>query len=561
MNPILKKLETGNWKLGFTISDFQFPVSSFSQFLTNCFPILAKLKEFASFVFQNSSSNTQSAVDFPRSNINKIPFRWIIAGVLLIVLFSILYFLSNDFAKAVPLQNRPILSMTAVLLLAGLAFMFISELVRHSQTSRKLMIWILATGAIMRGFMMVSTVILEVDYHRYLWDGAVTANGFNPYQFSPDEIVAAVKSPADFPNGNKIPSELIALAKEPGATIFDINHSYLRTIYPPITQAAYALAYFINPWGLYAWRFVLLIVDLLTLVLLFSILRYLNLSPLWISIYWLNPLLIKESFNSGHMDLLIFPFLLAAFIFLFRQKPYWAATFLALAIGVKIWPLILLPVFLRQLIPDYKKILGVLTLLGSICFVLFLPIVITGVDESSGFNAYGNRWQLNDAAFKIFLGISYVFLKITGQPTWEAYALARKIVLLVSAGWIIYITLQKTDEPRRIVDQCLIIIAAIYLISPTQFPWYVVWLIPFLALNPRRPLLLLTAMLPIYYFRYYFEAIGRVELFDYFIVWLEFGPVWFYIFYEWRNNRRLNGPATFLISKPSLILKRLKEKG
>ena len=489
-----------------------------------------KIRQLLAFIFQIPDTSPATG------QTDGIPYRWVIAGSLLLFLFGFLWFLSPQFAPDVPLQNQPILTMTTVFILAGLVYLFLSELIHHSHTGKRLLIWILLIGGGIRALMFFSTPILEVDFNRYFWDGAVTASGFNPYAYSPEEILSSANGIAV--TGQQIPDGLTKLATSPGSTIENVNHSYLRTIYPPITQAIYALSYWISPWSMPAWRFILLCFDVITLLLIFNLLRYLNLSPIWASIYWLNPLLVKEIFNSGHMDILILPFLLSAFLFSFQQRPYWAMAFLALAIGVKVWPVVLLPLFLRPLLPDYKQAARALTLFGGICLILFLPIFLTGLDEGSGFNAYSNRWQLNDTFFKVTLGVSFLWLKITGGPEWEIYALARRITLVITAAWILTITFKKSESPQNTLDQALLIIAGMYLISPTQFPWYVVWLVPFLVASPRRPLLFLTLLLPIYYFRYYFEAHGNAELFDNYIVWIEFTPVWILILREWWLNRQ-----------------------
>ena len=81
-------------------------------------------------------------------------------------------------------------------------------------------------------------------------------------------------------------------------------------------------------------------------------------------------------------------------------------------------------------------------------------------------------------------------------------------------------------------------IAALYLFSPTQFPWYSLWILPFLAIQPQRSLLLLTALLPLYYLRYFFAARGLVEVHDMGIVWLEFVPVWCLLIWEGYRGRK-----------------------
>jgi hypothetical protein len=94
-------------------------------------------------------------------------------------------------------------------------------------------------------------------------------------------------------------------------------------------------------------------------------------------------------------------------------------------------------------------------------------------------------------------------------------------------------------HPHEISRRYLLVITALYLLSPTQFPWYYLWILPILAIHPRSSLLLLTALLPLYYLRYYFVAKGMVHVHDHFIVWLEFAPVWGLLIWEWRRGINL----------------------
>jgi hypothetical protein len=78
--------------------------------------------------------------------------------------------------------------------------------------------------------------------------------------------------------------------------------------------------------------------------------------------------------------------------------------------------------------------------------------------------------------------------------------------------------------------------SAFFLLSPTQFPWYYLWLVPFLALSPRASMLSLTATLPLYYLRFHFEYRGNVAPFDNGIVWLEFAPAFILLLWEGRRS-------------------------
>jgi hypothetical protein len=64
-------------------------------------------------------------------------------------------------------------------------------------------------------------------------------------------------------------------------------------------------------------------------------------------------------------------------------------------------------------------------------------------------------------------------------------------------------------------------------------------MLPFLTIIPYEPLLLLSALMPLYYLRYYFEPRGQFELYYQYIVWLEYLPVLAWILYDLIKNRYL----------------------
>ena len=98
--------------------------------------------------------------------------------------------------------------------------------------------------------------------------------------------------------------------------------------------------------------------------------------------------------------------------------------------------------------------------------------------------------------------------------------------------WLGYLMLRKQEQSKDFVNHCLWAVTGLFFLSPTQFPWYALWLLPFLTIRPRFSLLLLTATMPLYYLRYYFEARNMTVFFDFGIVWLEYLPVWILLLRE-----------------------------
>ncbi len=291
-----------------------------------------------------------------------------------------------------------------------------------------------------------------------------------------------------------------------------------------------------------AWRMVILGFDLVTFVLLTLILKTLRLSPLWLTIYWWNPLITKEGYNSAHMDGLAVPFVLGAILLSLRGRSLWAVATLGLATGVKIWPVVLLPVLLQPLWSrrdGRKTVLATLGVFSVIVALMFYPVYQSGFDSSSGFTAYARSWEMNDALFMALLWGIEAFRDILNALTGEGLGIAimtdsqtwargtAGLVLCLWSYWVL------SKRPRPVTESALLILSALFFLSPAQFPWYYWWVLPFLAMHPRPPLLLLSVLLSLYYLRFHFKALGQVELFDSGVVWLEYLPVWAWLIHDW----------------------------
>ena len=450
----------------------------------------------------------------------------ITAGVLLLISFGALTYISPEFSVPNLTIEKPALWLVGIMIFAGLVYLAYLFSLPKSNLGKHQLLWAIGIGIALRILMLFSAPMLENDYYRYLWDGAVTANRINPYKYSPEQVM----------EGANVPEELTVLSKESGSIIDNINHSHIRTIYPPVAQAFFALSYWLKSWNLNTWRIILLIMDLATLSLIFNVLGMFRLPSSMLIIYWWNPLLVKEIFNSGHLDVLVFPFVLSALILASKNK-YIRSTFsLIIAIGVKLWPAFLLPLIVRPILNKPMQLsvflIAALVLLG----ILFLPIYLSGIDDSLGFIAYGQAWQNNASAFKLLTYVSKFVLALLGLDTVHKAYLTRFLVIALTGIWILYITFGKKYENTDLFAKSLFIVAFAFLLSPTQFPWYYTWLLPFLAVKPRFSLLVMTALLPMYYLRFYFKPREQFDIFLYIVVWIEFVPVWALLLWEWRKG-------------------------
>ena len=231
------------------------------------------------------------------------------------------------------------------------------------------MIWAIVFRAIMIG----SLPIQEVDLYRYLWDGTVACQGISPFQYSPASVLSAINSPSDDPDLAHL-ANLAALNPGIHETLQRVHYGVLPTVYPSTSQAVFALAYATTPTRasvdlrslvLKLW---LLIFDLGTVALLLICLRLLGKPTTWCILYAWCPLVLKETTNSAHLDVIAVFFTTLALTSLvlvvkrqvnktatkwFLSRTTWgmlACGFLGLAVGAKLYPIVLTPLFVGVLL-------------------------------------------------------------------------------------------------------------------------------------------------------------------------------------------------------------------
>ena len=375
-----------------------------------------------------------------------------------------------------------------------------------------------------RVLFLFSTPILENDYHRYFWDGAVATSGMNPYEHSPEEAAEGV--------GDEKLKELKRLY---GDTLEKVNHPRVKTIYPPVAEFFFAVSYKISPMGPTAWRILLMVFDLVTLGLLLASLKKLDIPRQYSIIYWWNPLLVKEIFNSLHMDILAFPFVVGAILlFLYGRKRLWTLA-LSLAVGVKLWPALLFGMFLKPLKEKRETVLQSLIFAVAL-LIIFLPMFVFKLDPSSGIVAYGKSWQNNSPFFAMILSAWEFVLEALDIHPGHAQMYSRAGIVTILLAWKFYVAF--AIGSLGLHRKALLIIGGAFLLSPAQFPWYYTWLLPFLCVAPSPGFLALTALLPLYYLQYYFPPdTGGRGIFGNAVVWVEFVPVWALLVWEWWRFR------------------------
>lgn len=442
-------------------------------------------------------------------------------GVLAFGCFATLVSPSLTFQAQPP--HHLVLVFVTARILAGVLFVVCMLHVGRVPDTRLWMAIIIGVGLGVRGVLFFSQPVLEDDYNRYLLDGALTAHGVNPFRYSPEEILTGRR--------DSVAAHLDLSAPGAEDVVRGINHPGIRTIYPPFSQAVFAVAYLVAPWKLWGWKLLILMCDSLVLLLLLRILRALHLPLPLAAVYWWNPVVIHEFSNALHMDVLVLPGVLLALMLALRVRTTAGVSVLALASGFKVWPALLLPLFARGSTGTNRTTLKLVLLGAVVIAVVFIPVLMTPLNESLGLVKYASSWTNNQSLFTV---LHWVIAGLAA-PFTDSRDLTLGMTRVVTGLLIIGIALRLASTPvqnaRDLVHRALVTVAWLFFLSPTQFPWYYTWMVPLLALSLRPSLLLYAATLPL------FQLVYRWE----FLVWIQHAPVFLIFLWEIRSGKTFTG--------------------
>jgi len=411
-------------------------------------------------------------------------------------------------------QEHALVWLAAAGVVAGAAY--VAALFRgHRQYLHLSSHWIVAVAVFARLIVCSAPPMLETDYQRYLWDGAVTASGLNPHRHAPSDVLAGT---VQGPDAGQLP----ALAARSGDVLSSINHPALTTIYPPAAQGAFAAAYAIAPFSPVGLRIVFFLADAATLMLLTRFLKALSLPASQVIWFAWNPLLLREVYSSLHMDILLLPLIVASLLAAVRSKVGIAAAWLIIASAVKVWPVVLVPLVVRPMLGQWRRLVLTLTACAILGGVLWLPVLLVSHGESSGFLAYGKGWQNNDGYFRAGIWLTERLLTMLSIEAWYSHSIMRLTSAALLGGVVVWQLRSKPTDAMKLIARCLFIVGAIFMLSPTQYPWYWLWCLPLLTIQPSLPLLLYVALLPIYEVQEQLVyPLGH---------WLQHAPVWILLF-------------------------------
>ncbi len=410
----------------------------------------------------------------------------------------------------------------ASLALAGVAYLLaIREFFATPKFARRVVVIGLVLAAVWHVEFLRVPSAADDDIHRYVWDGRLQRLGYNPYLVIPSDPAAKGLHTAETRtlNNPDLPSPYPA-----GAQLF------FRAV-TSIQESTFAL------------KIAFVICEFAIVFVLLDMLRctrqgqgqraHLVLAYAW------NPLLAIEVAGSGHIDIVGALLLVVSAAALLRRWRATAAVGLGLAIAVKLLPIVLLPLYWKRVrIRDAA-------LAAAVVGLLYVPFLNHGRIPIGSLDTYVQSFRFNGpvfaaldqwappqllAALAVLVGlVTATWLRIRsagpelspdqGALTTEDTEFHRgdatvvplcNPVSSVVQAFAFALTAKKPKlRHHPFPDQFAWPMAACLLCAPVVFPWYLLWLLPFLTSASSLLIILWTVSIVPTYVMWHLRTLGR----------------------------------------------------
>jgi len=310
------------------------------------------------------------------------------------------------------------------------------------------------------------------DIHRYIWDGRMQRLGYNPYIVVPSDPAA---------KGLHTPETR------------NLNNPDLPSPYPAGAQLFFRAVTAIQE-STFALKVAFVVCELAIVFVLLDVLRCTRQGAHLVLAFAWNPLLAIEVAGSGHIDIVGALLLVVSAAALVRRWRATAAVALGLAIAVKFLPVVLLPLYWKRVrIRDAA-------LAAAMVGLLYMPFLNHGRIPIGSLGTYVQNFRFNGPVFAA--------LDRAAPPQLLAG-------LAVLAGLVTATRLRiRSAAPELSPDPFALPMfawpmAASLLCAPAVFPWYLLWLLPFLTSASTLLIIVWTVSIIPTYVQWHLRTLGR----------------------------------------------------
>lgn len=374
-------------------------------------------------------------------------------------------------------------------------FMLIAWYTSPNSSTLKSYKWLLLIAVIARVALIDIAPYSSNDVDRYLFDGRIAYEGYDPYQVS---------------HNNPQLTELRKEWQPPQ------EHAKYVTLYPPLSLAFFT---FSSSFGIEnaqkVWQLILLTTGLLTLWITGLVLKKAN-KLKHLALVALSPLLILETGVGLHLDALSTLAVICAIYLWQHKKMALCGGVIGLGMAIKILPLmLLLPLFFIQ--RSFKKASALVVNCALTITLVYGTTYALGFYPVGSISVFFEKWRSASPLFSVIneqlsnVQVMVLILSIVGvfvsaiayfcyKNSFSHHIKNNKVNSIGLSSEDFNNNSEKNKESNNVIYACLQLSVALPLfISPVLFPWYLLPLVPLLALWPNKYLIIWMLIMPLTY--------------------------------------------------------------
>lgn len=338
------------------------------------------------------------------------------------------------------------------------------------QISKGSFLTLAGIGILFRLIYIIAIPNLSQDFYRFLWDGRMLIQGINPYLFTPDYIL-------------NDPTALLKVSMPQAQELYNgmggLSAGHFSN-YPPINQLFFAITALLAGKSIFGsvvvLRIIMILADIGILYFGKKLLENLSLPVNNIFWYFLNPFVIIELTGNLHFEGVMLFFVIWSLYLLHRSKWFWAAIVLAVSVGVKLIPLLFLPLYFQYFTHKKSLAQGVwnftkfcFVVLGAVLLV-FIPFLSSEfiLNFTNTINLWFQNFEFNASIYNIIKWIGFEYYDINPIKPFGSIS-----PFLVLSSILLLTFFRKNKTTKELITAMLFGIAIYFLFATTVHPWYI----------------------------------------------------------------------------------------
>lgn len=361
---------------------------------------------------------------------------------------------------------------------------------------------------------------LSNDYFRFLWDGETYWRELNPYNYTPNQLI-------QFSNWKESPYVM-----ELFSGMSDLSKANY-TCYPTVNQWYFIFATSFTesvPVNTLMLRILIFCTQAGGIFYLWKLLKHFQFNPNRVFLLILNPIWLVETIGNLHFEGVMISFFIAGLYFAVRHKWILAGFLFAVAIQIKLIPLVVLPFLLRHF--GWKRTIFI----GAVTLPVVIGLFYVYLDRCNvhhflgSIQLYFRNFEFNSLVYHLYLEYG---LTVYGWYPNRTYGLNLSFWNLIA---VLSLAFYGGETRFTTMMKRMTIAFFIYLfLSSTIHPWYLIPLLTFSLFTNYSFPLVWSGLAFLSYLAYTSASHGDVRL----LIYVEYALLIDVIVYECIRKRPL----------------------